>query len=212
VIIGTIANTRQLLRIVWLLAIVLLTVGAAYRIHQVQPSYQESATVLFALPGPQPYTDPYLPVSPTLITTGEAITQILMSPQAQNQVSNAGGDAVSNLALINFYNQDYPEYSYPEATLTASSADPRVAHRAFLLAARRIAGILASRQEQVGVPPGGRIVSRLIADTGPLAQHNSRKRAFGGLALLAFVIGASGWSAIGRWHFSGSGKHSLAAA
>jgi hypothetical protein len=206
----TIPEPGQRLRTAWVLTIVFLTISIGYSIHRAQPTYQESATVLFMQPGPQGYASQSSSVAPTLITTGEAVSLLLMSPQAQDQIQDSGGIADCNLTLINFYNQDYPEYSYPEATLTASSLDPASVHWTFLVAERTMTRILNTRQEQAGVPPGDRIATKLIGDSGPIVLANSRKRAFAGLALLAVVIGSSGWAALGRRYFAvGRGKHSL---
>jgi hypothetical protein len=126
-----------------------------------------------------------------------------MSPQAQIQIRAAHGVAGYDLALINIYNQDYPDYSYPEATLTTSSPDAAETHRTFTIAARILAQILAKRQKRTGVPSSRRISARIIGDSLPVAQTGSHKRVFAGLALLAMVACSTTSGFIDRWRREG---------
>jgi hypothetical protein len=133
-----------------------------------------------------------------LISTGSVISQIVTSPQIEHQVERAGGTAAYNLALVNLYNQDYPDYGYPEATLSVHSSDPVSTHRTYLIVKRTLIETLTSRQEQAGAPPGHRIVAQVANDSGPIPRTGSRKRALGGLLLLGLVAASTGWSLTGR--------------
>jgi hypothetical protein len=131
--------------------------------------------------------------APSLITSGEAMVQILMSPSVQNQIGAVGRGASVNLALVNLYNEEYPNYGVPLATLTAASPVAADTHRTFVVAARTLSLLLAARQKQAGVRPSERISARILADSGPIIQTGSRVRVYGGLALLAaMAIGLAG--------------------
>jgi len=174
--------------------------GAGYSAHNARPGYQESATVLFTWSARNSAADAHVAVSPSLITTGEAVSQILMSPRVRRQVGAADGTAAYDVSLINSYNEDYPEFAYPELTLKTASNEAARTHRTFTVVARTLVRILASRQRVVNVRPAERIVAQIIADSGPVPLSGSKKRAFAGLILLAIVIGSAGWSALNRRH------------
>lgn len=134
----------------------------------------------------------------TLISTGSVISQIITSPQIEHEVARAGGTAAYSLTLVNLYNQDYPDYGYPEATLSVHSPDPVSTHRTYLIAKRMLIETLASRQKQAGAPRGHRIVAQVADDSGPIPRTGSRKRALGGLLLLGLIAASTGWSLTGR--------------
>jgi hypothetical protein len=161
--------------------------------------YLESATVEFSLPKTQDSPNAYYMFAPSLITSGEAMVQILMSPSAQRQIGAAGRDANVSLALVNLYNEEYPYYGLPLATLTAASPVAADARRTFVAAARVLGLLLAARQKQAGVPPRERISARILGDSGPIVQAGSRARVLGGLALLAAMAAGMAWNAAGRW-------------
>jgi hypothetical protein len=175
-----------------------LAAGVGYDIKSAPPTYLESATVIFIMPKiwAAPYTYSWLAGS--VITSGEAMTQILMNPQSQHRIREAGGTARYDLALINLYNEDHPNYSRPLATLTAASPSAADAHRTFIAAARLLRHLLAARQAQAGVAPRNRISAQIIGDTGPIASAGSPKRAFAGLALVAVVAISMLWGFLGR--------------
>jgi hypothetical protein len=187
---------RKRLRLAAALVVLVVAGGVAYDFTSASPAYLESATVIFNLPASQ--TDPhaYVAFAPSLITSGDAMIKMLASPQAQRQIRDAGGTADVGMQLTNLYNQQYPDYGEPLATLTTASQSPADVHRTFVLSARLLGDLLAARQTQAGVPPGDRIFAQIIGDTGPVAQPGSPKRALGGLALLTVVAAAIGWSLI----------------
>ncbi len=191
-------KARKRLRLALVAATLLLVVGAAYDIKTSPPVYLESATVEFPLPKAQNAPNAYFMFAPSLITSGEAMVQILMSPSAQRQISAAGHGASVSFALVNLYNEEYPNYGFPLATLTASSPVAADAHRTFVAAARVLGLLLAARQKQLGVPPRDRISAQIIGDSGPIIQTGSRARVFGGLALLAAIAVSLAWNGAGR--------------
>jgi hypothetical protein len=192
-------KARKRLRLTLVVATLLLAAGAGYYIEISPPLYLESATVEFSLPKAQNAPNAYYIFAPSLITSGEAMVQILMSPSAQREIGAAGRGASVSLALVNLYNQEYPDYGFPLATLTAASRVAADAHRTFVVAARVLGLLLAARQEQAGVPPGDRISAQILGASGPIIQTGSRARVFGGLALLAAIAVSLAWDGVGRW-------------
>jgi hypothetical protein len=175
-----------------------MTGGLAVHIEQNRPDYVESATVLFTVPAANSSATGYTWQAEALISTGSVISQIVMSPQIEHKVAQAGGTAAYSLTLVNLYNQDYPDFGFPEATLSVHSPDPVSTHRTYLIAKRTLIETLASQQKQAGAPRGDRIVVQVANDSGPLPRTGSPKRALGGLLLLGLVAGGAGWSLTGR--------------
>ena len=177
--------------------------GVGYEFKSTPPTYLDSAAVIFNLPQSQTAPNAYFSHAASLITSGNAMTKILASPQTQRAIREAGGTADVSLALNNLYNQQYPDYGEPLATLTAAAPSAAGAHRAFVVSARLIGHLLAARQAQAGVPGRDRIFAQIVGDTGPIAQAGSPRRAFAGLALLAVIAAAVARGLIDRvstWH------------
>jgi hypothetical protein len=198
---------RKRIRVALVVATLILAAGAGYGIGTSRPVYLESATVEFSLPKTKNAPNAYYMFAPSLITSGEAMVQILMSPSAQRQIGAAGRGASASLSLVNLYNEEYPYYGVPLATLTAVSPVAADARRAFVIAARVLGLVLAARQR--GVPPRERISAQILGDSGPIIQAGSRARVFGGLALLTAIVAGLAWNGAGRW---GAGARSAPAA
>ena len=145
-------KARKRLRLTLVVAMLLLAAGVGYDIEISPPMYLESATVELSLPKAQNAPNAYYMFAPSLITSGEVMVQILMSPSAQRQIDAAGRGASVSLALVNLYNEEYPNYGVPLATLTAASPVAADAHRTFVAAARVLGLLLAARQKQAGSP------------------------------------------------------------
>jgi hypothetical protein len=187
---------RNRLHLTAALLVALITVGVGYDVMKTHPAYLESATIVFAWPKSDTSPYAYTRFVTSSTTSGEALSQILMSPQVQREIRLAGGTARVSLALVNLYNQEEPDYGRPLATLTALSPSPDAAHRTFVIAARRFISLLAARQAAAGASPRDRLSARVIADTGPAAQKGSLKRALGGLCVLALAAVAGLWKLI----------------
>jgi hypothetical protein len=186
------------LRLALVVATLLLAAGVGYDIRISPPMYLESALVEFSLPKTLDAPNAYYLYAPSLITSGEVMVQILNSPSAQRQIGAAGRDASVSLALVNLYNEEYPNYGVPLATLTAASPVPADARRTFAVAGRVLGRLLAARQEQAGVPPRKRVSAQILGDSGPIIQTGSHARVFGGLALLAAIAAGLARGAAGR--------------
>lgn len=189
---------RNWLSLAAVATMVLLAAVAGYSIAKTPPMYMESATVVFNLPKSKTSPNAYYIFAVPLITSGEVVAQILMSDQAMRQIREAGGTASVKLALVNLYDEEYPDYGVPLATLTATSPSAENVHRTFMIAERRLGHILAARQAQLHVAPRNRISDQIIADTGPLPQDGSSKRVFAGLALLTVVAVSTVWGFLNR--------------
>ena len=192
-------KARKRLRLTLVAATLILAAGAGYDIKISPPMYLESATVELSLPKTQNAPNAYYMFAPSLIASAEVMVQILMSPSGQRQIGAVGRGASVSLALVNLYNEEYPDYGVPLATLTAASPVAADAHRTFVVAARVLGLLLATRQKQMGVPPRGRISAEVLGDSGPIIQHGSRARVFGGLAFLAAIAAGLAWNGAGRW-------------
>jgi hypothetical protein len=181
-------RVRRALLKPWLHALVgVLTLAtvSAYNIARAPETYLESALVVLGARNTSLTDNPYSTVGASLITSSAVMTESVMSPQSRARVREAGGTTDFSLALVNYYNQDYPNYSYPFATLTAQSTDPAAAHRTFLAVLRVLRRLLAERQ--AGVSPRGRLSIQVVGDTGPVAQPGSLKRSLAALGLLAAI-------------------------
>jgi hypothetical protein len=126
------------------------------------------------------------------------MVQLMMSPPSQRRIRARGGTAGYDLALVNFYNEDYPNYSDPVVKLKTASPSPAAASRTFTVARRLLDYLLRVRQVQAGVSPRYRISAQFVGNTGPVAQAGSSKRVFGGLALLTAVAASMVWCFLGR--------------
>ncbi len=199
-------KARKRLRLALVAGILLLAAGAGYDIKTSPPIYLESATVELSLPKAQNTPNAYYIYASSLITSGEVMVQTLMSPAAQRRIAAAGRGATVNFALVNLYNEEYPEYGVPLATLTATSPVAGDAHRAFAAATRMIGVLLAAQQRHLGVAPSDRITAQILGDTGPLIQTGSRPRVFGGLAVLTAITLGLAWNGAARW--GGPGRYS----
>jgi hypothetical protein len=202
-------KARKRLRLTLVVAMLLLAAGAGYDIGISPPVYLESALVEFSLPKTLDAPNAYYMFAPALITSGEVMVQILNSPSVQRQIGAAGRGASVSLALVNLYNEEYPNFGVPLATLTAASPVAVDARRTFVVAARVLGRLFAARQEQAGVPPRERISAQILEESGPIIQTGSRARVFGGLALLAAIAAGLAWDGAGRW---GAGARSEPAA
>jgi hypothetical protein len=178
--------------------VAILTVVAGASIASDRPVYVESAIVLFAPPPLYTSAVAYTWQEQSLIATGAVISQVIMGPQIADQTRAAGGRAAYDLSLINLYNDDYPDYSYPEALLTVSSPAEETTRDTYLVAKRMINEVLAKRQERAGSHAGDLIVASFTDNTGPVAETGSPKRSLAGLLLLALVCGGTAWSTLGR--------------
>jgi hypothetical protein len=173
------------LRLCAVAAVLILAAVTAVAVKQDPPTYLESALVVLVARDTPRLDSPRSTVGGSLITTSATMVQSLMSARSMTQVREAGGTSNYSFALVNFYNQDYPEYSYPFATLTATADTIAAAGQTFSAVLRTLRRQLADRQ--AGVPSSGQISVRVVGDTGPVIQPGSPKRSLAALALLTVI-------------------------
>jgi hypothetical protein len=167
-------------------AMLVLVAGIGYALHSSRPAYTESAIVEFLAPPSLSTPREYELYAPSLIATGATITQLLQAPGSRRAIRAAGGTGTYQIGLINLYNQDYPDYANPIATLSASASDRAVARRTYQAAEGELLQLLTQTQQPVR--PDRRIIMVVTSDTGAVRQAGSAKRVYGGLLLLGLVM------------------------
>lgn len=154
----------------------------SFALLHANPGYVDSATVAFTGPSGS-YKDPN-----GLLATSQVMSSYMMGPAAQAQIRQAGGTTSYNVALVNLYNIEYPDYGVPYATVTTTSPDPAAAARTFTAVMTVLSNHLASMQQEQGAPPVTHVQAVYIsAPTGPLIQTGSHKRSLIGLAVLTII-------------------------
>jgi len=184
----TVGEMLALARRHWIVAavVLVLAVAALHSVKSTPPTYQESSTVIFIAPTSNNFPNPYDSDSDApLITTDEIMVRTMMSPQSQHLVQAAGGSGDFTVAMVNLYNQEYPDYGIPNATITTEASSPEAAHNTYVIVARQLTNRLAEMQAKVA--PRNRIVANIVGDSGPIIQTGSLKRVYAGLLLLALI-------------------------
>jgi hypothetical protein len=169
-----------------LIGVLILASVSARSIEHAPETFLESGTVVVEASHVPLTNSPYSTVSGSLVTTGAVLMESLMSPQSRALVRRAGGTTDFSLALVNYYNGDFPEYSYPLATLTARSTNPDATRRTFMVVFQVLQRLLTERQ--VYTSSQGRISMRLVGDSGPVVQPGSSKRSLAALVLLTAIV------------------------
>lgn len=189
----TVQEIAQLIRRHLLAVIIVLVVGAGvgYSVKHTPLTYAESATVVFIPPKSIAYPNPYATLSSGLTQTAGVMAILVMSPRGQQQVLSAGGTGSYDAELVNLYNLEYPNYSDPFVTVTATSTNPAIAHRTFIVVVQLLGDVLQARQEKAGVPKVDRIASHVVGDSGVVPEQGSSKRALAGLLVLTIVAAFS---------------------
>lgn len=186
----SLAETVALLRrhVLAVTMVLVVAMGLAYNVKRSPVTYQESATVVVTAPISGVNPNPFDSYSGTLITAAEVVSRWIMGIQGQQQVRAAGATGTFNVALLNLYNQEYPNYSDPDVTVSATASDPVAVHNTFTIVSRLFSSYLEAREVQAGVEPVNRIGMYTAGDSGPLRQTGTPKRAFAGLILLTIAM------------------------
>jgi len=185
---GRARRKRAWLRLVAGLNVLILAVGIRYDIATNPPVYTEGGTVMFSLPESEAARpNAYLMFAPSIIATTEAMTQILLGPGAQRQIRAAGGTASVSIALVNLYDEEYPNYGFPLANLTVSSPQAAGVQPTFTIVVRLLRHLLAARQARLSVRPHDRISAQIIGDSGLTVHDGSPRRVLAGIAVLALI-------------------------
>lgn len=164
-----------------------LTLAVAYNIERTPQTFVDTGTVTF--------TTPYFPRSPnsdssvnaSLISAGEVVVQSINSPKCLVQIANSGGTAKFTFSLVNFYNQDFPEYLYPFATLTVQSTSEVLTRRTFEAVLKVASQDLLQRQADAAAPKRSLMHLNVVGNTGPVVAAGSLKRVFATLGVLDLI-------------------------
>jgi hypothetical protein len=167
-------------------AFVALVAGAlSYHLIRANPEYMDSGGVAFTAPNNSVIM---FQNTRSLQVVEEAVAWYMMGSQGEQQVRAAGGTAPYNVAMLNLYNEDFPDYSRPYVAITVMSNYPEAAQQTFRAALgvlRKATGVL---QEQIGASPKNEVKATLIsAPTGPIAQGGSHKRSYPALGVLTII-------------------------
>ncbi len=170
-----------------MLGVLVVTAAVAVGFRHTAPLYQDSGTVLFSTGTSNP--NAIGAHGDDLIITADLIANRLSTSAAASEIEQAGGTGQYQFGLVNFYNEQYPNYSQPVATLGTTSYNPTVAAATFRAALQVINRELRSQQVLRGVRGDDMITAQLInGSSGPIALIGSPKRVYGALALLAIII------------------------
>lgn len=157
----------------------------SFRIIHANPGYMESGGVVFTAPKSASNIFQSLP---SLQVTEETVAGYMMGSQGGQQVRAAGGTAPYTVAMLNTYNEDFPDYSQPYVTITAMSNNPETARQTFGAVLGVLGKATRALQVKVGATPDNAVRATLIAaPTGPIEQGGSRKRSAAGLGVLAII-------------------------
>jgi hypothetical protein len=168
--------------------VLVIAAGVVLDIKTAPTTYAQTATVVFTARNSlaDPRTDQQMVVP--LIADAVMMSQIMLSPPEQSQVTAAGGTASFDFTPYNLYSVQYPDYSEPEATLTATGQSAAGAQSTFGAVMRVLGHQLSAMQAQARVPAASRVQAYLVGNSGPTPQSGSSARELGGLALLTMVV------------------------
>jgi glycosyltransferase involved in cell wall biosynthesis len=157
----------------------------SFQLIHANPGYTDSGGVMFTAPKS---SGSLFDNMQSLQAAQEAVAGYMMDSQGEQRVRAAGGTASYNVAMLNSYNEDFPDYSQPYVTITVMSDQPAAAGKTF----RTVLGVLreatAVLQAQVGASPKNEVQATLVAvPTGPIAQGGSRKRSYAAFAVLTII-------------------------
>lgn len=168
------------------IAIVALAAGMlSYQLIRENPGYIDSGSVTFTVPQG---SVSMFGNTRSLQVVEEVTAWYMMGSQGEQQVGAAGGTAPYNVAMLNLYNEEFPDYSQPYVTITVMSHYPEAAQQTFRAVLSVLRTATAMLQEQVGATPKNEVKATLAAEpSGPIAQDGSHKRSYAALAMLTII-------------------------
>jgi predicted O-methyltransferase YrrM len=165
---------------------VALAAGAlSYHLIHANPGYMDSGSVAFT--APRNSVTMFQDIR-SLQVAGEVTAQYMMDRQGEQEVRAAGGTAPYNVAMLNIYNEEFPDYNQPYVTITVMSDYPQAAQQTFGAVLGVLRKATAMVQEQVGANPENEVKATLVAaPTGPVAQGGSHKRSYAACGVLTII-------------------------
>jgi len=173
--------------IIAVLAVLVLALWVVHDFKATPTVYLDGATVIFKPPISTRYPNPYESGGGSIVTAAGVVAAYVQGTEGQRLVSAAGGTLPYTVQLINSYNQDYPNYPYPEVDVEVTGTDLAAVVRTYVAVIQVVNSQTAARQAAVKAPKIDRITTKVVGDPGPLAQPGSPKRTLGGLMLLTVV-------------------------
>lgn len=166
--------------------IVALAAGMlSYHLIRGNPGYIDSGGVAFTAPKSSVTMFQNMR---SLLAVEDAVAAYMMGSQAEQQVRAAGGTAPYNVAMLNLYNEQYPDYSQPYVTIAVMSHYPEATRKTFGAVLGVLRKATAMLQEQVGATSKNEVRATLAAEpTGPIAQGGSHRRSYAALAVLTII-------------------------
>lgn len=162
--------------------VLVLAAALGYDLKHTKPMYIDSSTVVF-----RTSASPFGAGNGTLVTA-DLMTRSIMSPQSQQLVRQAGGTVSYQVALVNLYNIEYPDYSDPYATVSVTAPDPADVERTFSAVMQVLTNELKARQAGDRISPANQIDVHVVsATTGAVPLSGYPKRTFGALAVLTII-------------------------
>ncbi len=165
------------------MAVLIISAGAAYDIRRTPPLDSDAATVIFFVAHQLARS----PQQADSINVSLVTTEVMLAETTMGYVSTAGGKVQIVAFPCNRSNVEYPDYEEQCTSLTATAASPAAVHEAFWQAYRVLRSRLKTLQIASAVPPRNRIRTYLVGMSGPVSQPGSRARALAGLAVLALI-------------------------
>lgn len=168
------------------IAIVTLAAGMlSYHLIRDNPGYIDSAGVAFTAPN---NSVAMFQNMKGLLAVEDTVATYMVGPQAEQKIHAAGGTAPYDVALLNLYNEQYPNYSQPYVTITVMSHYPELARQTFDAVLGVLRQATAMLQEQVGATSKNEVKVTLVAEpTGPIAQGGSHRRSYAAMAVLTII-------------------------
>lgn len=165
------------------LVVLIVAAGLTWDIKTTPTTYEEGATIVFMAPGANPYST----LGSELVPMTNLITATVTSAKYLGKIRAAGGTAAADIAMVNLYNEQFPEYGVPYVTVSAQSYDPAEVARTFNIIVATLRSLVATRQNQAGVPQWSRVSIRVVGSSGVQATGGSHIRVLFGLAVLTLM-------------------------
>lgn len=156
-----------------------------YQVIRENPGYIDSGGVTFAAPNG---SRSMFQNMRSLQAVEEVTAWYMMGSQGERQVRAAGGTAPYTVAMLNKYNEEFPDYSRPYITITVISHFPQAAQQTFRAALSVLRTATATLQEQAGATPRSEVKAILAVEPpGPVAQGGSHRRSYASSAILTII-------------------------
>lgn len=169
-----------------ILIVFLVVLGFAYSVKKTPVPFLDSGTLVLAVPSAvsNPYYSQY---TAALISTGDVVEHWIDGPEGQAALQRAGAGSGFTVSLVNFSDEEYPLFSQPYLTVTASTDGVEADEQLFAAGVGVFNAELAKVQTSASAERSHLIVSKLIGVSGPIIQPGSSKRVYPGILLIGVI-------------------------